>query len=109
MFPNLGIWLVDWVALGLLGFFDHCTVILVSMTLRSWNGKVGRWRQRSAWRKEEGEGRGEQNDVQKTDVEEAEMADEGEEMNFKELSDNGKARQEGNTEGRKVYDGEADS
>ena len=35
MSPNLGIWLVDWVALGLLGLFGHCTVIVVSMTVRS--------------------------------------------------------------------------
>ena len=33
--------------------------------------------------------------MQKTDVEEAEIADEGEEMDFKELSDNGKVSQEG--------------
>ena len=44
------------------------------------------------------------------DVKGAEMADEGEEMDFKELSGNWKVGREGNTEGREeVYDGQADS
>ena len=57
MFPNQGIWLTDWVALGLLGLFGHGPVIVLSMAVRSWNGKAGRWRQRQNRRKKEGEGR----------------------------------------------------
>ena len=44
MVPNPGIWLIDWVALGLLGLFGHGTLIVLSMAVRNWNGKVGRWR-----------------------------------------------------------------
>ena len=46
MFPNSGIWLIDWIALAFLGLFNHGTVIVLIMTVNSWNGKAGRWRQR---------------------------------------------------------------